>query len=454
MFSSAAQTRPSPPPPGAPASKHLHELPTSEVAPPEPVLGVHAVSKQFRIFKRPHDRLLQALMPRRTFWTGFWALRDVSFEVNPGEAWGILGRNGAGKSTLLQIIAGTVSPTSGKAAVRGRVAAMLELGSGFNPEFTGRENVFLAGAILGLSRADMQARFDEIAAFADIGPFLEQPLKTYSSGMAARLAFAVAFSVEPDLLIVDEVLAVGDIAFQHKCLARLRRLRDAGLTLLFVSHAPDAVRSTCTHSLLLHEGRPEFVGSAERGVDLYLKLVREHVNREAMRREPSLAEGVQAPDDGRGSLAYGSGQARIERVEVLDDEGRPCALFEVGRRVHVAVTFRAAADARDLSVSFFVRDATGVDLFGTTTFDEGLQLPSLRAGEAMTVRFGFQNNLHHGSFGVGVAVTRVTLRDYSDVVLLEQVDAAATFCTAYDPARPVHYKVHEPVAIVVESGGT
>lgn len=427
-------------------SSDPHAAPTNDAV----VLRVEQVSKQYRIYRRPRDRLLQALTPWRARWTGFWALRDVSIEVKRGQAWGILGRNGAGKSTLLQLIAGTVAPTQGRVEVRGRVAAMLELGSGFNPEFTGRENVFLAGAILGIARREMERRFDEIAAFADIGAFLDQPLKTYSSGMAARLAFAVAFSVEPDILIVDEVLAVGDAAFQHRCLARLRRLRDNGLTLLFVSHNADAVRSTCTHGLVLADGLPVCVDSAERAVDHYLRLVREHVNQEAIARDASLAAGGVAPHPERGSLAYGTGQARIEIVRVLDEQGRPCALFDVGQRVTVEVALKAAADVRDLSVSFFVRDATGVDLLGTTTFDERVELPALRAGEILRVRFTFENRLHHGSFGIGAAVTRVTLRDYSDVVLLEQVDAAAAFNTSYNPQRPVHYKVHEPVGIVID----
>lgn len=414
------------------------------------VLRVEGVSKQYRIFRRPRDRLLQALTPWKRRWSGFWALHDISIEVKRGSAWGILGRNGAGKSTLLQLIAGTVAPTSGRVEVHGRVAAMLELGSGFNPEFTGRENVFLAGAILGISHREMERRFDEIASFADIGDFLDQPLKTYSSGMAARLAFAVAFSVEPDILIVDEVLAVGDAAFQHRCLARLRRLRDAGLTLLFVSHNADAVRSTCTHGLVLSKGRVVCVDSAQHAVDQYLRLVREHVNQEAIARDATLAgEGV-VHEPGRGSLAYGTGQARIEHVRVLDDQGRACALFDVGQQITVEVALVANASVRDLSASFFVRDATGVDLLGTTTFDERVELPALCAGERLRVRFTFENRLHHGSFGIGAAITRVTLRDYSDVVLLEQVDAAAAFGTSYNPLRPVHYKVHEPVGIVID----
>ncbi|MCS7352481.1 MAG: ABC transporter ATP-binding protein, partial [Thermoflexus sp.] len=178
-------------------------------------------------------------------------MRNVSFEVRRGETVGIIGRNGSGKSTLLQIIAGTLAPTEGEVQVKGRVAALLELGSGFNPEFTGRENVYLNGAILGLSREEIDARFDDIAAFADIGEFIDQPVKVYSSGMYARLAFAVAVSLDPDILIVDEILAVGDLALQQRCATRLRQLRDNGLTLLYVSHSPDAIKSICQKALLL-----------------------------------------------------------------------------------------------------------------------------------------------------------------------------------------------------------
>lgn len=240
------------------AVPHVHEVGEAPRARPtaeQPVISVRGLGKCYHIYDAPADRLKQALFRwKKQYYREFWALRGVSFEVFPGESIGILGRNGGGKSTLLQLIAGTLTPTEGEVVVRGRVAAMLELGSGFNPEFTGRENVFLKGAILGVPRREMEDRFDSIAAFADIGEFLERPLKTYSSGMAARLAFAVAFSVEPDAMIVDEILAVGDIGFQQHCLARLRQLRDGGMTLLFVSHSPDSVRSVCQKGALPGQG--------------------------------------------------------------------------------------------------------------------------------------------------------------------------------------------------------
>jgi homopolymeric O-antigen transport system ATP-binding protein len=235
-------------------------------------IRVQDLSKCYEIYHRPQDRLKQSIHPRLQRWVGrepktyyreFWALKDVSFEVNKGEAVGIIGRNGAGKSTLLQMICGTVSPTSGSIEVGGTVAALLELGSGFNPEFTGRENVFLSASVLGLTQEEIDGKFDEITAFADIGDFLEQPTKTYSSGMLMRLAFAVNTCVDPEVLIVDEVLSVGDAPFQSKCFKRLRQLIADGTSVLFVSHDISTVRSICNRALWLKHGHAERWGEAK-----------------------------------------------------------------------------------------------------------------------------------------------------------------------------------------------
>jgi lipopolysaccharide transport system ATP-binding protein len=243
-------------------------------------IRLDSVSKCYRIYRQPQDRFKQAFIERwrkvlgaheghGSYYREHWALRDISFEVRPGEAVGILGRNGAGKSTLLQIIAGTLQPTGGTVETNGRITALLELGSAFNPEFTGRENVFLNAAVLGLTRAQTENRYDEIAAFAAIGDFIDQPVKTYSSGMMMRLAFAVQTAIQPTVLIVDEALAVGDMYFQVKCMARLKQLLENGVSMLFVSHSIDTVRQLCTRAVLLDSGRMAESGAAAAVADVY-----------------------------------------------------------------------------------------------------------------------------------------------------------------------------------------
>lgn len=245
------------------------------------VIRVDRLSKCYQIYDRPHDRLKQFVAPRLRSMLGrqpvnyfreFWALRDVSFNVGRGETVGIIGRNGSGKSTLLQMICGTLMPTSGTVDTHGRVAALLELGAGFNPEFTGRENVFLNAMVLGLSQAEIEARFDDIAAFADIGQFIEQPVKHYSSGMYARLAFAVAINVDPDILVVDEALAVGDEPFQRKCFARIDAIKNRGATILFVSHSGAAIINLCDRAILLNAGERLYTGIPKRAVYFGQKL--------------------------------------------------------------------------------------------------------------------------------------------------------------------------------------
>lgn len=234
-------------------------------------ISAHGLGKCYQIYNKPQDRLKQTLWRgRRQFYREFWALREISFDVARGETLGLIGKNGSGKSTLLQIIAGTVTPTAGFCEVQGRVAALLELGAGFNPEFTGRENVYMNAAILGLSRQEIDDRYPDIVVFADIGEFIEQPVKTYSSGMYMRLAFAVAVSVEPDILLVDEALAVGDVRFQAKCMARMRDIQRTGTTVLFVSHSPEQIKRFCQRCLWLDGGRLVLDGEAAWVTDRYL----------------------------------------------------------------------------------------------------------------------------------------------------------------------------------------
>lgn len=273
-------------------------------------LRTEGLGKSFHIYDKPQDRLWQMLLPRKTpFYREFWALRDVSLTVEKGETVGIIGRNGSGKSTLLQLICGTLGASTGTVACEGRIAALLELGSGFNPEFSGRENVYLNGAVLGLSRAEITARFDEIADFAGIGDFIEQPTKTYSSGMLVRLAFAVSVCVEPDILIVDEALAVGDASFQFKCLQRLEALAARGTTLLFVSHDMSMVKRFCKRVLYLRDGQLRASGLPEDMAELYLLDMRDEQRRWASGGKISVApkEHLATPE----GIAFGTDEGHI-----------------------------------------------------------------------------------------------------------------------------------------------
>jgi lipopolysaccharide transport system ATP-binding protein len=237
-------------------------------------IKVEGLSKSYQIYDRPHDRLKQMFFwGRRQYYREFWALRDVSFEVKRGETVGIIGRNGSGKSTLLQLICGTLNPTGGQIMTNGRIAALLELGTGFNPDFTGRENVYMNAAVLGLSTEEIDDRFDAIASFADIGAFLDQPVKRYSSGMIVRLAFAVQAQVEPEILIVDEALSVGDVKFQVKCFERLKQLKDNGTSILLVTHASEQIVTHCTNALLLDHGKVIASGAPKRVVNTYVDLL-------------------------------------------------------------------------------------------------------------------------------------------------------------------------------------
>jgi lipopolysaccharide transport system ATP-binding protein len=331
-------------------------------------IRVSDLGKCYHIYNAPRDRLKQFILPRlqrlanypaQNYFREFWALRGVSFDVRKGESIGIIGRNGSGKSTLLQMIAGTLSPTQGKVEINGRVAALLELGSGFNADYTGRENVFMNAAVLGLSREEIETRFDEIAAFANIGDFIEQPVKMYSSGMLVRLAFAVSVCVNPDILIIDEALAVGDMAFQFKCLERLHQLIENGTTLLFVSHDINLVRSFCDQALLLDQGQTTAFGPSLEVTETYMMHARQEqvasTNNRIAAIKPREAEG--------GRFAFGSEQGKIVSV-VFADTGATKAFYSTGDTASVTIDIEYADSVNFPCVSLVILDQRMVVLAG------------------------------------------------------------------------------------------
>ncbi|WP_460153868.1 ABC transporter ATP-binding protein [Pseudomonas sp. S2_B07] len=348
-------------------------------------IKVENLNKCYHIYDKPHDRLKQMLMRgRRQYFQEFWALRDVSFEIKKGETVGIIGRNGSGKSTLLQMICGTLNPTSGSIQTQGRIAALLELGAGFNPEFTGRENVYMNGAILGLTEDQVDARFEEIASFADIGNFIEQPVKTYSSGMFVRLAFASNIMSRPEIMIVDEALSVGDMNFQAKCMTALTRIQDNGATILFVSHDVGSVKSLCSRGVYLERGQVITVGPAAEVAERYIRTMREEMNEEhrkfsrvsaAFGEKPALSVDqvmtVDEPGFKRSAefdkrvaqFRYGSGEVKVASVELLDSKGEDLTFVEFNQDVKVRVYFEAFAE-KSISVNFSVFDEKKNNIVG------------------------------------------------------------------------------------------
>ena len=324
-------------------------------------IRAEGLGKCYQIYDKPQDRLKQTLFRgRKQFYREFWALRDISLEVMKGETVGIIGRNGSGKSTLLQLLAGTLTATTGEVQIDGRVAALLELGAGFNPDFTGRENVFMNGAILGIPRAEMERRFDAIARFADIGDFIDQPIKTYSSGMVVRLAFSVSANVDPDILIVDEALAVGDAAFQFKCLERLETLTRSGTTLLFVSHSMDMVKTFCNHVVYLEAGRIKASGSPEEMAELYHFDMRAEEQRF---RGAGSAVAWKQPLYSSGGASFGTDEGRIVGAEFVNGGGQ-VSRFNPGEQISIVVDAEYTPAVRSPHLCVLLQDRRMLQIGG------------------------------------------------------------------------------------------
>jgi lipopolysaccharide transport system ATP-binding protein len=408
-------------------------------------IKVENLSKCYQIYDQPQDRLKQSIMPRIrrilgrapvNYFREFWALRDVSFEIKKGETVGIIGRNGSGKSTLLQLICGTLNPTCGRIQTQGRIAALLELGSGFNPEFTGRDNVYMNAALLGLSKVETDARFDDIIAFADIGNFIEQPVKTYSSGMMVRLAFAVIAHVDADILVIDEALAVGDAFFRQKCMRFLRRFMKTG-TVLFVSHDTGSVRSLCTHAIWIEKGRMLQQGSPKEVSENYLEAFYEAQQGKStttrIKQNFIDSSGSQAKDPRlafinasnlRNDLrlfefnpdapSFGKGEAQITSVKFLDRQGAPLAWVVGGEEVVLRVEALANSSLGSPIIGFYIKDKLGQCLFGDNTYLSYMDSPVVCApGQFLTADFSFQMpRLLAGDYSVTVAIANGTQQEH------------------------------------------
>ena len=324
-----------------------------------------------------------------------WVLRDISFTIKPGEAVGIVGVNGAGKSTLLKIITGTTQPTIGKVQLNGRIAALLELGMGFHPDFTGRQNVYMAGQLLGLRAEEINSCMPAIEEFAEIGDYIDRPVRTYSSGMQMRLAFSVATAVRPDVLIVDEALSVGDAYFQHKSFNKIREFREQGTTLLIVSHDRGAIQSLCSRAILLERGLVIKDGPPEEVMDFYNALIAE--------RENSTVE-VTRLDDGRAQTTSGTGEARVAVMELLNEKGDVVDYVNVGERVRLRVAVDINADLPSLAFGYMIKDRLGQPIFGTNTHHMGLVLSQLKIGEKIVLTFAFTANIGVGSYSITTAL--------------------------------------------------
>jgi len=381
--------------------------------PAEPAISIEGVSKWYRLYDAPIHRLKQALWRgRRNYFRDFAALSDINLQVAQGSTLGIIGLNGSGKSTLLQIIAGVLKPTSGLARVNGRLAALLELGAGFNPEYTGRENTLVNGSILGFSRAEMERLIPQIADFAGIGQFFDQPLKTYSSGMMVRLAFAVATSVDPDILLIDEALAVGDAPFQMKCFQRLRDFQNAGKTIVFVSHDIGAVQQFCQQTVLLNQGRIVAIGEPREVTQEYTKIVR-----------LSSREVGQVTTEGRGMRTrLGTGEMEIVESRLNGSDEENGLALEYGELVQLNLKVRFNRDIERPIVGCLVKMTNGFEVAGTNNFYEGLRLLPRRAGEVVDYEICFPMLLspttYYISLGAAYEADGITRASYVECAFI------------------------------------
>lgn len=446
--------------------------------PGKSIISAKHLTKTYKLYNRNEDRVKEIFHPlRRIYHTPFNALNRVSFEVEKGEILGIIGVNGSGKSTLLQILAGVLSPTSGDIKINGRVSALLELGAGFNPEFTGRENIFMNASLLGMDHKDIHKNQESIIQFAEIGRFIDQPIKTYSSGMTIRLAFSIAISVEPEILVVDEALSVGDIYFQHKCMNRMKKLMDKGITIIFVSHDMGAVRTLCTRAMLMEKGRIIETGDTNKIVNLYSYRMIDHENdlikemsseagdmdqtepievtesqkrlptkkqeqRISFKRDPVFTERVS-------SSRAGSGKVRVQNVELYNTNNEVAGSFLFNDPIRVRVHVEFFESCTNTNIGFVLFDKNGVEILGTNCVIEGTPIAHGTPGDCYIVDFKFQNIMKHGSYSIQVGIGLSDEEGRYNIQTYDWVDNAAVFRSEPDPRHHIHSLVKIPIAVTL-----
>ena len=380
----------------------------------EYALRVKDVSKIYKLYNKPSDRLKESLSPfKKIYHKEYYALKNLSFDVKKGECVGLLGVNGAGKSTVLKIITGVLNPTAGVVEVNGKISALLELGAGFNPEYTGIENIYLNGTLLGFTREEIDARIDEILAFADIGDFVHQPVKTYSSGMFVRLAFAVAINIDPEILIVDEALSVGDVFFQAKCYKKFDDFKKSGKTILLVTHSLSSVSKYCDRVVVMDAGQKVDEGEPSEMIDLYKKLLVNDRGAAAPIEEEIENEDIPSPgEEWKNKLSlnpnidsYGNGEAEIIDFAILDEKGRLCSHVNKGEYCTIKMKIKFNADVKDPIFAFTIINLQGTDVTGTNTMFEGIDTGLVKKGEVRTATFKQKIDIQGGEYLISFGCT-------------------------------------------------
>src|SRR3989339_782750 len=437
------------------------------------------LSKVYKLYDRSIDRLKESLHPfRRSYHRDFYALKDVSFEIRKGEMVGIIGKNGSGKSTLLKIIAGVLTPSAGSLEVNGKVSALLELGIGFNPDMTGQENIYFSGTIMGYSREEMDAKVDDILAFADIGDFIHQPMKTYSSGMFVRLAFAVATKIDPEILIIDEALAVGDMFFQSKCMLLMRKMIDSGVTLLFVSHDTSAITNLCRRAVYLENGMVKTMGEALSVTDQYLKDMRQLIYRASPECESPVGELLNVgkdisiqnqdeitPTENSGlpeencagvvfkvdpafaervqPYRYGTGGARVMAMELINQQGEPAVAFRFNEWITVRAYIECYKEIDFLNCCILIRNRNGIEITHTTSFTSKFKFPILKAGGRVAVDIRFRN-IYKGGETYTIHYTVNNTEQIETTEIMDLIELAAYFESLRDENNQIYYLIYYP----------